>query len=612
MAESRVPGNKSKGPKELGEEDMGWEPGHVVSEKKAKLMKNQEKILQDYMKSGGKEMFYDDLPESVKAKLRRVKDQETLDSDVDRFLNDNRKFASDLLDHLEDGDGVLPDLGQEDEAVDLETSTLAKLKALVVVAGGIAMDLDLLTPNVRVLTLLNQQLPKVNLALTKKVMKNPKARTKALVIGRRLNAILKVGGGSFEDLTEEEKEKAVESLLAKLKIVMSLAGVTVLEMVGLNGEDMVYSTLLSRLYRLLEHVKRLLMQHPKARQNALSMYPRVQQIMSRLASDVKLEEPSSNPEVGMTWFDLMDEYKSQLKALLIKSIELSDILASVKTDGIQDRDYEVIKDRLTKIKVMVFRKMNPSARSQSLKWERRIDQGLRTASQVKVAHRPILFREGLTASKVKSGEAFMTYKIDKGANNSKFYEGLILPMSDGQYVLKRRWGRLTDSGSTGRVDSRDEFFSSLDSAKSSLRDHYMKRLAHGYVDTFGPKHIDPATGAKLKQGEYPIGLGGAGFGWGGQQMVNQVGTLKTLRKYISDSMENFTEPRWRFQALADLDIVDRELGELGESSMAKKLRDYFKKARSIITKATDPAGVAQARKALVMIDKYVAKQMAHL
>jgi hypothetical protein len=46
--------------------------------------------------------------------------------------------------------------------------------------------------------------------------------------------------------------------------------------------------------------------------------------------------------------------------------------------------------------------------------------------------------------------------------------------------------------------------------------------------------------------------------------------------------------------------------------MAKKLRDYFKKARSIITKATDPAGVAQARKALIMIDKYVAKQMAHL
>jgi predicted DNA-binding WGR domain protein len=413
MAESKVPGNKSKGPKELGEEDMGWEPGHVVSEKKAKLMKNQEKILQEYMKSGGKEMFYDDLPESVKAKLRRIKDQETLDSDVDRFLNDNRKFAA----------AVLIDESGDSADLDIEKEMLAKLKAAVTIAGGIALDL-----------------------------------------------------------------------------------------IGMN---------------------------------------------------------------------------------------------------VNDRTYDVISDRLNKVNMILFRKMDSASRSKSLQWGRKLNQGLRLASEIKVAHRPILFREGLTASKVKSGEAFMVYKIDKGANNSKFYEGLILPMSDGQYVLKRRWGRLTDSGSTGRVDSRDDFFSSLDSAKSSLRDHYMKRLAHGYVDTFGPKHIDPATRAKLKQGEYPIGLGGAGFGWGGQQMVNQVGTLKTLRKYISESMKNFTEPRWRFQALADLDIVDRELGELGESTMAKKLRDYFKKARSIITKATDPAGVAQARKALIMIDKYVAKQMAH-
>jgi hypothetical protein len=57
----------------------------------AKLMSRQEKILKDYLASAGSKavMEYEDLPSSVKDALTRVKDQETLDSDVNRWLMDN-------------------------------------------------------------------------------------------------------------------------------------------------------------------------------------------------------------------------------------------------------------------------------------------------------------------------------------------------------------------------------------------------------------------------------------------------------------------------------------------------------------------------------------------
>jgi len=51
-----------------------------------KLMKRQEKILKD---KGGNAMSFDDLPPAVQAALRKVKDQETLEMDVDRWLGDN-------------------------------------------------------------------------------------------------------------------------------------------------------------------------------------------------------------------------------------------------------------------------------------------------------------------------------------------------------------------------------------------------------------------------------------------------------------------------------------------------------------------------------------------
>jgi hypothetical protein len=60
-------------------------------DKTAKLMARQEAILKKYLDTAGGRaaMDFESLPEPVQAALRRVKDQETLDSDVNRWLMDN-------------------------------------------------------------------------------------------------------------------------------------------------------------------------------------------------------------------------------------------------------------------------------------------------------------------------------------------------------------------------------------------------------------------------------------------------------------------------------------------------------------------------------------------
>lgn len=55
-----------------------------------KLLKRQEKILTDYVNLHGDlaESVFDDLPSTVQAALVRVKEQETLWCDAERFIND--------------------------------------------------------------------------------------------------------------------------------------------------------------------------------------------------------------------------------------------------------------------------------------------------------------------------------------------------------------------------------------------------------------------------------------------------------------------------------------------------------------------------------------------
>ena len=65
----------------------------TAMDRTAKLMSRQEAVLKKYLASAGDRavMDYDELPADVKAALSKIKDQETLASDVDRWLMDNNK-----------------------------------------------------------------------------------------------------------------------------------------------------------------------------------------------------------------------------------------------------------------------------------------------------------------------------------------------------------------------------------------------------------------------------------------------------------------------------------------------------------------------------------------
>jgi hypothetical protein len=54
----------------------------------------------------------------------------------------------------------------------------------------------------------------------------------------------------------------------------------------------------------------------------------------------------------------------------------------------------------------------------------------------KTAHRPHF----VNSKELRAGHAFMTYKIDAAANNSKFYEGKVTEALDGTWSYLRRWG----------------------------------------------------------------------------------------------------------------------------------------------------------------------------
>jgi len=159
----------------------------------------------------------------------------------------------------------------------------------------------------------------------------------------------------------------------------------------------------------------------------------------------------------------------------------------------------------------------------------------RLAALRKTAHKPILEKQGLTPRAEQQGLAFMVYLIDQGSNKSKFYEGLIVEQ-EGKFRLIRRWGALTDSGTTGRIDGAQFdadprfLFESLGAAKRELQAHYAKRISHDYVDAFGPD--------ALVKGQYPIGLSrDMGFGWGSQSITRCVPQLGVLKGYFEASLK---------------------------------------------------------------------------
>lgn len=72
--------------------------------RESKLMNRQQNILDKWLETSEGEravsrghVFYDDLPDGLRRQLERVKDQETLWSDVERYLSDvamNKRYNS--------------------------------------------------------------------------------------------------------------------------------------------------------------------------------------------------------------------------------------------------------------------------------------------------------------------------------------------------------------------------------------------------------------------------------------------------------------------------------------------------------------------------------------
>jgi hypothetical protein len=89
--------------KSKAHEEIIWK--RTAHDKTARLMKRQIKILEKYVATAHDvPFFFDELPSNVIALLRRVKDQETLHMDVERWLGDwkmeqrhlNSRWASDF------------------------------------------------------------------------------------------------------------------------------------------------------------------------------------------------------------------------------------------------------------------------------------------------------------------------------------------------------------------------------------------------------------------------------------------------------------------------------------------------------------------------------------
>ena len=175
----------------------------------------------------------------------------------------------------------------------------------------------------------------------------------------------------------------------------------------------------------------------------------------------------------------------------------------------------------------------------------------------KTAHGPVAIRE----------PEVMLYMIDAENNNSKFYEmdvtrkgsetpakktkdwtrGSVGP--DGGFVLQRRWGALTDSGSAGRVDSMNDIFATESAANHALLTLQHEKMNKGYKDV-------------SRTQEYPIGLTRKpSFGWGEQAACRYVPELKSLSEHVSTAHANIRGLKPYVDALAARD-----------SSMGRKLQ----------------------------------------
>jgi len=144
----------------------------------------------------------------------------------------------------------------------------------------------------------------------------------------------------------------------------------------------------------------------------------------------------------------------------------------------------------------------------------------------------------------------MLFMIDRSNNNSKFYEMAVVPAgSEGPakkskvwtgrgWVLQRRWGRLADTPSrAGNPDSINDFFADETQARRMMADIKREKTGKGYEDVSRTR-------------EYPIGLGGAGFGWGGQAACAYIPELVELSRTLNVALASVTKAQGYTSTLA--------------------------------------------------------------
>lgn len=246
----------------------------------------------------------------------------------------------------------------------------------------------------------------------------------------------------------------------------------------------------------------------------------------------------------------------------------------------------------------------------------------------KLAHAPIMEREGLNTAAVRDGNAAMLYKIDAAENNSKFYEMLVIQESN-VAVLKRRWGALTDTGQTGRTDSKIELFQNMSKAQEGLAKIYRDKTSKGYRDAFNRKmHVSPLDGSPLPLGQYPVGLTRKpGFGWGTQSATRCIPSLRTLQEKIDAALRDLSESSDLSELHQDLDAATRIINELMRNPeatdtetnrsmgdiLAEKLGPTIKRIRSLRGEpiARIRPDLQKLRSELIATRNYVTKQLSY-
>ena len=153
---------------------------------------------------------------------------------------------------------------------------------------------------------------------------------------------------------------------------------------------------------------------------------------------------------------------------------------------------------------------------------------------IKTAHRPHF----VTPKELRDGHAFMTYKIDAGKNNSKFYEGKIAPADDGSWsLLKSQAQRMLDKERKKRLGPR------------------------GYADAMKSRPL----------GQYPVGLDrDVGFGWGTQSITQCVPALRSMSELIVTALAEVQDDDAQ-DFLRALEGLVALTADLPASSMAKEI-----------------------------------------